>query len=50
MMIDRLVCADGGNPDPTLTAGKDAHKAKQIELQGWDYPKHLKGRAYGVDR
>ncbi|HVE05814.1 MAG TPA: flavodoxin family protein [Paraburkholderia sp.] len=48
LMIDRLVCADGGNPDPTLTSGKDAQKAKQIELQGWDYPKHLQGRAYGV--
>ena len=23
-MIDRLVCADGGNPDPTSTGGKDA--------------------------
>ena len=22
LMIDRLVCADGGNPDPTLTGGK----------------------------
>jgi hypothetical protein len=24
LMIDRLVCADGGNPDPTSTGGKDA--------------------------
>ena len=24
LMMDRLVCADGGNPDPTLTGGKDA--------------------------
>ena len=23
LMIDRLVCADGGNPDPTTTSGKD---------------------------
>jgi multimeric flavodoxin WrbA len=23
-MIDRLVCADGGNPDPSSTSGKDA--------------------------
>ena len=22
LMIDRLVCADGGNPDPTTTRGK----------------------------
>lgn len=48
LMIDRLVCADGGNPDPTLTQGKDAQKAKEIELAGWNYPKHLAGRAYGL--
>ncbi len=47
-MIDRLVCADGGNPDPTLTDGKDPIKAKEIELAGWDYPKHLAGRTYGL--
>src|SRR5450830_232120 len=48
LMIDRLVCADGGNPDPTSTSGKNAEKAKAIELAGWDYPKHLAGRAYGL--
>ncbi len=48
LMIDRLVCADGGNPDPTLTGGKDPLKAKQVELAGWSYPKHLAGRAYGL--
>ncbi|MCY1275799.1 NADPH-dependent FMN reductase [compost metagenome] len=48
LMIDRLVCADGGNPDPTSTSGKDALKAKRIELDGWPYPKHLAGRAYGL--
>ena len=48
LMIDRLVCADGGNPDPTLTNGKDAEKAKEVELEGWPYPKHLKGRVYGL--
>ncbi|WP_306392136.1 flavodoxin family protein [Telluria beijingensis] len=48
LMIDRLVCADGGNPDPTSTQGKDAERAKQIERDGWDYPKHLAGRAYGL--
>ena len=47
-MIDRLVCADGGNPDLTLTKGKDAALAKEIELKGWNYPKHLAGRVYGV--
>jgi multimeric flavodoxin WrbA len=48
LMIDRLVCADGGNPDPTSTQGKDAEKAKRMELAGWPYPKHLAGRAYGL--
>ena len=48
LMMDRLVCADGGNPDPTLTGGKDAKKAKEIELKGWDYPKHLAGRIFSV--
>ena len=48
LMIDRLVCADGGNPDPTSTSGKKAGKAKAIEMAGWDYPQHLAGRAYGV--
>jgi multimeric flavodoxin WrbA len=48
LMIDRLVCADGGNPDPTSTHGKDPRKAKALELKGWDYPKHLAGRAYGL--
>jgi multimeric flavodoxin WrbA len=48
LMMDRLVCADGGNPDPTRTHGKDAKAAKQIELDGWDYPKHLKGRVFSI--
>ena len=48
LMIDRLVCADGGNPDPTSTSGKKAVKAKEIEMAGWDYPQHLAGRAYGL--
>ncbi len=48
LMIDRLVCADGGNPDPSRTHGKKAAEAKALELDGWPYPKHLAGRAYGV--
>lgn len=48
LMMDRLVCADGGNPDPTSTGGKDASRAKRIELDGWDYPQHLAGRAFSV--
>jgi multimeric flavodoxin WrbA len=47
-MIDRLVCADGGNPDPTSTRGKDPARAKALELEGWKYPKHLAGRAFSV--
>jgi multimeric flavodoxin WrbA len=48
LMIDRLVCADGGNPDPTTTNGKDPAAAKAVELAGWPYPKHLAGRAFAV--
>lgn len=48
LMMDRMVCADGGNPDPTLTHGKDAKKAKEVELAGWDYPRHLEGRIFSV--
>ena len=48
LMIDRLVCADGGNPDPTTTHLKDPARAKALELKGWDYPKHLAGRAFSV--
>lgn len=47
-MIDRMVCADGGNPDPTSTHGKHVIEAKRIEENGWDYPKHVAGRAFGV--
>jgi multimeric flavodoxin WrbA len=48
LMIDRMVCADGGNPDPTSTHGKDAQKAKELELGGWPYPRHLEGRLFSV--
>lgn len=48
LMIDRLVCADGGNPDPTTTHGKKVDEAKALEDRGWDYPQHLAGRVYGV--
>ena len=48
LMVDRLVCADGGNPDPTTTHGKKPAEAKALEMAGWDYPKHLNGRVYGV--
>jgi len=48
LMMDRLVCADGGNPDPTSTQGKKAELAREIELKGWSYPQHLAGRVYGL--
>jgi len=48
LMIDRLVCADGGNPDPTLTRGKNPQRAKALELKGWHYPRHLAGRVFSV--
>jgi multimeric flavodoxin WrbA len=47
-MMDRLVCADGGNPDPSSTHGKKAAEAKALELKGWPYPKHLAGRHFGI--
>lgn len=48
LMIDRMVCADGGNPDPTTTHGKKAAEAKAIELAGWHYPRHLSGRVFSI--
>ena len=48
LMMDRLVCADGGNPDPTTTHGKRPAEAKAIELRGWHYPRHLAGRMFSV--
>ncbi|MEA2887170.1 MAG: hypothetical protein QOD11_1530, partial [Bradyrhizobium sp.] len=47
-MIDRLVCADGGNSDPTSTHGKKPDEAKALELKGWPYPRHLAGRHFGI--
>jgi hypothetical protein len=34
LMIDRLVCADGGNPDPTSTHSKTVSEAKALEMKG----------------
>jgi multimeric flavodoxin WrbA len=47
-MIDRMVCADGGNPDPSSTHGKVAREAKALELKGWSFPRHLAGRYFGL--
>jgi hypothetical protein len=35
-------------PRSATTAGKDAARAKAIELAGWPYPRHLAGRSFGV--
>ncbi len=48
LMMDRLVCADGGNPDLTSTQGKKPELAKEIELSGWSFPRHLEGRVFSV--
>ena len=48
LMMDRLVCADGGNPDQTTTHGKKVEEAKALELAGWHYPRHLAGRVFAV--
>ncbi len=48
LMVDRLVCADGGNPDPTSTGGKNPKLAKDLELKGWHYPRHLAGRVFSI--
>ena len=48
LMIDRLVCADGGNPDQTTTHGKKVEEAKNLELAGWHYPRHLAGRVFSI--
>jgi hypothetical protein len=37
LMMDRLVCADGGNPDPTTTHGKDP-KAAKYKMPSPDLP------------
>ncbi len=48
LMMDRLVCADGGNPDQTTTHGEKVEEAKALELKGWDYPRHLAGRVFSI--
>jgi multimeric flavodoxin WrbA len=48
LMRDRMVCADGGNADPTSTHGKNVAQAKALELADWPYPQHLAGRVFSV--
>jgi multimeric flavodoxin WrbA len=37
-MIDRMVCADGGNPDPTTTHGKHVAAARLDRYIGYHEP------------
>jgi hypothetical protein len=30
------------------SGGKNPERAKELELKGWDYPKHLAARAFAV--
>jgi multimeric flavodoxin WrbA len=46
-MIDRLVCADGGNPDPTTTQMKKVKPAKELD-KDWHFPRHLAGRPFAL--
>ena len=48
LMMDRLVCADGGNPDLSSTHGKKVEEAKALELKGWHYPRHLADRLFAI--
>ena len=49
LMIDRLVCADGGNPDPTLDARQGRREGEGARAgRAGTIRKHLAGRAYGV--
>lgn len=48
LLMDRLVCADGGNPDPYTINWKDREKSRALELSGdYKFVKHLAGRAIG---
>ena len=46
--LSRLTSEMGRQCRSTSTHGKTAKKAKEIELKGWDYPKHLAGRLFSV--
>ena len=48
LMIDRLVCADGGNPDPTSTRARTPRKPRSWSWRAGTYPRHLAGRAFSV--
>jgi multimeric flavodoxin WrbA len=42
-MMDRLVCADGGNPDPSSTHGKARSNSRAGPIRS-----HLAGRHFGI--
>ena len=48
LMMDRLVCADGGNPDPTPPTARTPARPRRSSSMGWDYPRHLAGRLFSV--
>ena len=48
LLMDRLVCADGGNPDPTSTHGKDPARRRRSSSPAGVIPKHLAGAFYGL--
>ena len=48
LMIDRLVCADGGNPDPTSTGGKDRRRPRSWSCAAGPIRGTSPGRAYSV--
>ena len=31
-----------------MTGGKNPQRAKEVELKGWNYPRHLAGRVFSV--
>jgi len=45
-MMDRLVCADGGNA--TSTHGKEGHGSQSVRSGGWPHPGHFAGRVFAA--
>ena len=48
LMIDRLVCADGGNPDPTSTHGKDAEAQRRSSSRAGTIRGISRGRLFAI--
>jgi hypothetical protein len=47
-LIIQFRSAGKDDPDPNSTHGKTPAEAKEIELKGWDYAKHLAGRLFSI--